>query len=248
MLSESIVSTTPPSFTTPSLDFQSHSQELQTLVASLYRFRDSFWVTHSFFPPATSISSQLQAIQDASLQDVVAADKMRRKMLLENVETAIRRFNLLTKPPSKRKKPQDPADQRPASPISANTEAIRTESAHTFDPTLSDTQHAVYLYLRGKLYNILPVYHHVAEQNLQKAVRLDPLFVDAWNSLAECLWKKGDLKKARLCYDKSLEIVSLFIMPVCWINTRFQPSSKRTLKRSMMFRCCCDRLATVHSL
>ena len=209
MLSESLVPSSPPRFTTPSLDFNSHSEELKRLIASLYRFRDVYWTTRPFIPANSDVAAQLEFIYAASTEAIHSADTQRRALLLENVEKAIDRFNLLTKPPSKRKKEKGDkyTNKTLLSQLHADLDAIQIESTHAFDPTLSDSQQAFYLYLRGKLYNILPVYHLLAEQNLQRAVHLDPKFIDAWIALAECLWKKGDHKAARLCYDKCLKIV-----------------------------------------
>jgi len=60
-------------------------------------------------------------------------------------------------------------------------------------------------YLLGHLYNVLDEYHKEAEENLTKAVKLNPRHVDAWNSLGECFWKKGDLNTARICFTNSLD-------------------------------------------
>ncbi|XP_028392755.1 tetratricopeptide repeat protein 5-like [Dendronephthya gigantea] len=62
-----------------------------------------------------------------------------------------------------------------------------------------------YFYLLGKTLNVMPAYDPQAQEALSRAVKLDPLLVDAWNCLGECLWKKGDVEAARNCFTGALE-------------------------------------------
>lgn len=64
---------------------------------------------------------------------------------------------------------------------------------------------AHYFYLRGRTLNVLPTYDPQAQEALSRAVKLDPLLVDAWNDLGECLWKKGDIEGAKNCFTGALE-------------------------------------------
>lgn len=64
---------------------------------------------------------------------------------------------------------------------------------------------AHYFYLCGKTLNVLPNYDPQAQEALSRAVKLDPLLVDAWNALGECLWKKGDIEAAKNCFTGALE-------------------------------------------
>ena len=66
---------------------------------------------------------------------------------------------------------------------------------------------AHYFYLCGKTLNVLPNYDPQAQEALSRAVKLDPLLVDAWNALGECLWKKGDIEAAKNCFTGALEHV-----------------------------------------
>lgn len=59
-------------------------------------------------------------------------------------------------------------------------------------------------YLRGKVLDASPSYSAESEALLTRAVKLDPANIDAWNTLAECLWKGGRLELARTCYLEAL--------------------------------------------
>lgn len=67
---------------------------------------------------------------------------------------------------------------------------------------------AVYNYLLGKILNAKKfVYESKVEEFLSRAVKLNPNFVDAWNELGECLWKKQDLIGAKNCFESALQKV-----------------------------------------
>ncbi|KAG1714099.1 Tetratricopeptide repeat protein 5 [Nymphon striatum] len=67
-------------------------------------------------------------------------------------------------------------------------------------------QDRCYFHLQmGKALNIVPNYDQEAEENLAKAVKLDPKLVEAWNHLGECYWKKGDVNGAKNCFIGALE-------------------------------------------
>jgi lipoprotein NlpI len=97
---------------------------------------------------------------------------------------------------------------KPAKPLSNGHPSVA--SRHLFDPTLSSDQKAVYHYLRGHLYNVLPTYIPEAEENLSKAVKLNPRLADAWNALGACLHKRGDLEGAKRCFEGGIEHVRFF--------------------------------------
>lgn len=83
---------------------------------------------------------------------------------------------------------------------------LREISVHNFDPTLSSQQKAYYYYLRGRLFNVFDGYNQSAEDNLCKAVKLNPRFVQAWKELGECFWKKGDLDASENCFRWILDL------------------------------------------
>lgn len=59
-------------------------------------------------------------------------------------------------------------------------------------------------FLRGRALDALDGYTAAAEEALSRAVKLEPDDVAAWNALAHCFWKKGDLAAARSCYESAL--------------------------------------------
>ncbi|KAL3824119.1 hypothetical protein ACJIZ3_020148 [Penstemon smallii] len=65
-------------------------------------------------------------------------------------------------------------------------------------------QRASYEYLRGKVLDVFPEYKKEAEDHLSKAVKLNPSLQDAWLSLGNCIWKKGDLASAKNCFTLAL--------------------------------------------
>ncbi|KAF4089194.1 hypothetical protein AMELA_G00063450 [Ameiurus melas] len=64
---------------------------------------------------------------------------------------------------------------------------------------------AQFLLLRGRCLNVGPQFSQVAEENLSKAVKLEPGLVEAWNTLGEQYWKKGDLIAAKTCFTGALQ-------------------------------------------
>ncbi|XP_042466092.1 tetratricopeptide repeat protein 5-like [Zingiber officinale] len=72
------------------------------------------------------------------------------------------------------------------------------------DQRKSSLQRANYEYLRGKILDVFPDYRKEAEDHLSKAVKLNPSLADAWLSLGNCIWKKGDLPSAKNCFSLSL--------------------------------------------
>ncbi|KAG9160292.1 hypothetical protein Leryth_018939 [Lithospermum erythrorhizon] len=66
-------------------------------------------------------------------------------------------------------------------------------------------QRATYEYLRGKILDASPEYNKEAEEHLTKAVKLNPSLADAWLSLGNCIWKKGELVTAMNCLKLALK-------------------------------------------
>ncbi|XP_062850283.1 tetratricopeptide repeat protein 5 [Trichomycterus rosablanca] len=64
---------------------------------------------------------------------------------------------------------------------------------------------AQYLLLRGRCLNAAPQFSQAAEESLSKAVKLEPGLVEAWNTLGEQYWKKGDLIAAKTCFTGALQ-------------------------------------------
>ncbi|KAL9251867.1 Tetratricopeptide repeat protein 5-like protein [Drosera capensis] len=71
----------------------------------------------------------------------------------------------------------------------------------------SPIQRARYEYLQGKVLDVFADYKKEAEDHLSKAVKLNPSLVDAWLSLGDCFWKKGDLLSAKNCFVLALSKV-----------------------------------------
>ena len=71
----------------------------------------------------------------------------------------------------------------------------------------------MYHFLRGRILDIEDsVFSKNAEEDLSKAVKLNPKFVDGWNSLGECLWKKGDRMGSIYCFKAGLRAVCDFTL------------------------------------
>ncbi|KAG7462167.1 hypothetical protein MATL_G00199590 [Megalops atlanticus] len=64
---------------------------------------------------------------------------------------------------------------------------------------------AEYLLLRGRCLSVTPGFSEAAEENLSRAVKLDPGLVEGWNTLGEQYWKKGDLIGAKTCFTGALQ-------------------------------------------
>ncbi len=72
--------------------------------------------------------------------------------------------------------------------------------------TLTKEQKAKIYFLRGKLLEVFHDYNKESEDCLSKSVKLNPQFMDAWNVLGHCLWKKNDLIGAKNCYTTALSL------------------------------------------
>ncbi|XP_021733136.1 LOW QUALITY PROTEIN: tetratricopeptide repeat protein 5-like [Chenopodium quinoa] len=68
----------------------------------------------------------------------------------------------------------------------------------------SAIQRATYEHLKGKVLDVFPDYRKEAEDHLSKAVKLNPSLTDAWLSLGNCFWKKGELVSAKNCFHRAL--------------------------------------------
>eukprot|EP01105_Mastigella_eilhardi_P025124 TRINITY_DN6726_c0_g1_i3.p1 TRINITY_DN6726_c0_g1~~TRINITY_DN6726_c0_g1_i3.p1 ORF type:complete len:272 (-),score=73.04 TRINITY_DN6726_c0_g1_i3:646-1461(-) len=60
--------------------------------------------------------------------------------------------------------------------------------------------------LVGRAHNLTLTYSPVAEENLEKAVKLDPSLVEGWNALGECCWKKADYNASKFCFENGLNM------------------------------------------
>ncbi|KAK7600916.1 hypothetical protein V9T40_008357 [Parthenolecanium corni] len=63
---------------------------------------------------------------------------------------------------------------------------------------------AYYFYLVGKTYNVEGEYNAKAEENLSKAVKLNPSLIDGWNHLGDTYFKKGNYYEAKNCFANAL--------------------------------------------
>lgn len=71
--------------------------------------------------------------------------------------------------------------------------------------TLNKKDKAKLLYLKGKSLDLLPEYTKLAEESLSKALKLNPVDVECWNTLGHMLWKKKDYEGAKKCFEGALE-------------------------------------------
>ena len=85
----------------------------------------------------------------------------------------------------------------------------------SLDYTLTAGQKALYFYLRGHLYNVLPYHTPLAEEYLVRSCKLRPERPEVWNSLGECYWKKGDLRAARQCFEAGISYVCVLCRYCC---------------------------------
>lgn len=162
----------PLMFTTPSLDFAMSSRTIQKMINQVY-----------------------------CLQKEIFKNEISVEALIILVHRALLYFNLLTRPPSKKK----------TYPVVESAEKITEQdldliSTHDFDPTLTNTQKAYYFYQRGRLLNIFDHHHLASQQNLEKSVKLNPKCLDAWKCLGECYWKNGNLKAAESAFRWALGV------------------------------------------
>ncbi|XP_077444337.1 tetratricopeptide repeat protein 5 isoform X1 [Stigmatopora argus] len=65
--------------------------------------------------------------------------------------------------------------------------------------------HAQFLLQKGRCLNVAPDFSAAAEECLSRAVKLEPGLVEAWNTLGEQYWKKGDLTAAKNCFTGALQ-------------------------------------------
>ncbi|KAH6948739.1 hypothetical protein HPB50_026097 [Hyalomma asiaticum] len=71
---------------------------------------------------------------------------------------------------------------------------------------LEKVDRAKFHMLKGKALNIQEDYSPEAHEALSKAVKLNPKLAEAWNELGECYWKKGQITKARNCFEGVLKV------------------------------------------
>lgn len=64
-----------------------------------------------------------------------------------------------------------------------------------------------FCYLKGKALNVLADHDPEAESLLASAIKRDPGLADAWVSLGESYWKKGNIQQAHDCFTSSLNHV-----------------------------------------
>ncbi|XP_017291643.1 tetratricopeptide repeat protein 5 [Kryptolebias marmoratus] len=64
---------------------------------------------------------------------------------------------------------------------------------------------AEFLLQKGRCLNVTPDFSGAAEECLSRAVKLEPGLVEAWNTLGEQYWKKGDLVGAKNCFTGALQ-------------------------------------------
>jgi tetratricopeptide (TPR) repeat protein len=89
----------------------------------------------------------------------------------------------------------DPAVEPAKAPAETNIPAASL--------TKKEKVRAFFIY--GKALDAMEGYNENAEKYLSKSVKLSPADVDAWNALANCFWKKGDLIQAQQCFQSALE-------------------------------------------
>ena len=73
-------------------------------------------------------------------------------------------------------------------------------------------QKAEILMLQGKTLNVLARYDPVAQEALEKAVKLDPRLVEAWIQLGEVYWKNNRVEDAKNCFTGALNHVSVSLL------------------------------------
>ncbi|CAK9090062.1 Tetratricopeptide repeat protein 5 (TPR repeat protein 5) (Stress-responsive activator of p300) [Durusdinium trenchii] len=60
--------------------------------------------------------------------------------------------------------------------------------------------------IKGRACSFVPGQERVAEENLSKALKLDPQLLDAWNGLGEVYWNMQDIPQAQRCFEQALEM------------------------------------------
>jgi len=84
-------------------------------------------------------------------------------------------------------------------------EILNQISAEISNPN-SKVKKSILYYLKGKILHLSNIEHNNhAEVSLQKAVKLDPTMVNAWNELAEAYWRRGDIKQSKNCLEHAME-------------------------------------------
>ncbi|CAA0817193.1 Unknown protein [Striga hermonthica] len=99
--------------------------------------------------------------------------------------------------------PANPADKTSKLLVESNI-ALKLLDDVPPEKRKTPAKRAIYEYLRGKVLDVLPEYKKEAEDHLSKAVKLNPSLADAWLSLGNCIWKKGDLASAKNCLTLGL--------------------------------------------
>ncbi|KAI8894716.1 hypothetical protein BC833DRAFT_603878 [Globomyces pollinis-pini] len=170
--------------TTPVLDFKDHSNQLNTWIDLVYKYKDQL--------QKLDIKDTELRYQIKDHQQII--DVVQPIMVIMIFEVLIR-FNTLTKPFQK-------SQIQPIYDIRNITESdLDSISTHQLDFTLSNKQKSFYYYLRGKLLNALDAFHQGALDNLTMAVKLDPEAIQAWITLGQVFWKKGDLLASKQCFQ-----------------------------------------------
>lgn len=98
-----------------------------------------------------------------------------------------------------------PTSAKAAAAISRSESEAQVMNARLTEQRLTFKEKAQVVYIRGKALDALDSYVPEAEKLLAKAVKLAPENVEAWNALANCFWKKGDLAQAAECFQRALE-------------------------------------------
>lgn len=69
-----------------------------------------------------------------------------------------------------------------------------------------DTRKSTLLLLKGKLLQLqTSEYSKPAADCLQKAVKLDPTYAEAWNELGEAYWRNADALQAKSCFEHAVK-------------------------------------------
>ncbi|KAJ8559278.1 hypothetical protein K7X08_003336 [Anisodus acutangulus] len=84
--------------------------------------------------------------------------------------------------------------------------AVEILEAIPIEKRQSKDDEAMYCYLKGKILEISPDYNELAEDHLTEAIKLNPNMADAWIYLGTCIWKRGDLDKAKSCFKSCYEL------------------------------------------
>lgn len=112
----------------------------------------------------------------------------------------------------------------------------------------SPVERALLLRLRGTLLASTHEYSAEAEALLTRAVKLDPRSVDAWNTLAECVWKGGQLELARACLREALRVranagslCQLSMLLRAMSNAALVPESLRLAREAVTLDVGCGR-------